>query len=406
VAETCRKCHADPKRMAGRTRADGTPLPVNQYDLWRRSVHATGLLDQGDLSSPTCPTCHGNHGAAPPGVESVAFVCGQCHGRESSLFRASVKHEKLQEHNELMDQNGAQRCSDCHSPPDPQAQVAFIRRFAECTTCHENHAILRPSVAMLGGLPETPCAFCHVGPVAATVGGGDTPQIRQHFLAVREDLLKAAATRGLAGKERFDWLVDQALSLPFHTQGVPPEGQRAPELRPEFKRLFEKFRIGKTSYSYFDPARGREVQAPVRSCDLCHGPADSTSTSVGARAAKLFLTDQQNVTVATAQAERELLRAESGGVDVREGQSELDRAVNGQIELEVLVHTFASDSSSAFVKKHAEATHAADAALAAGRSDLLELKHRRTGLAASLVFVALLLVAIAARISFTRREGA
>ena len=36
---------------------------------------------------PTCNDCHGNHGAVPPGLDNVANVCGQCHGRQAELFR-------------------------------------------------------------------------------------------------------------------------------------------------------------------------------------------------------------------------------------------------------------------------------------------------------------------------------
>ena len=74
---------------------------MDQLARWQQSVHARALVERGDLSAPTCNDCHGNHGAMPPGVESVTFVCGQCHGREASLFRASAKHEGFVAHNEM-----------------------------------------------------------------------------------------------------------------------------------------------------------------------------------------------------------------------------------------------------------------------------------------------------------------
>jgi len=81
VAETCSRCHSDAKRMASYKLATGEPLPTDQYARWRVSVHAKDMYDKGDLTAPTCNDCHGNHGATPPGVESVSFVCGQCHMR-------------------------------------------------------------------------------------------------------------------------------------------------------------------------------------------------------------------------------------------------------------------------------------------------------------------------------------
>ena len=63
VAETCGHCHSDPKVMDGREH-HGKPIGHNQVELWKKSIHAKLLLEQGDLSAPTCNDCHGNHGAA------------------------------------------------------------------------------------------------------------------------------------------------------------------------------------------------------------------------------------------------------------------------------------------------------------------------------------------------------
>ena len=110
VAETCSSCHSDPKRMAGYKTKTGRPLPVDQYSKWRRSVHARAMFEKDDLSAPTCNDCHGNHGAVPPQVASISFVCGNCHGREASLFRASSKQKGFQEHNsELLAGHGQSR---------------------------------------------------------------------------------------------------------------------------------------------------------------------------------------------------------------------------------------------------------------------------------------------------------
>ena len=86
VAETCRGCHGDAERMADYELPNGLPLPIDQYERWRESVHAAAMLEREDLSAPTCNDCHGNHGAMPPGVQSIAYVCGECHGREADCF--------------------------------------------------------------------------------------------------------------------------------------------------------------------------------------------------------------------------------------------------------------------------------------------------------------------------------
>jgi len=131
VAETCRACHADPDHMKGYKRADGSPLPTDQYARWRQSVHAKALLEKGDLFAPTCNDCHGNHGANPPGIASVAFVCGQCHGREARLFRASAKHDGFEGHNELLQESGGEGCTACHEPDTPQAAPPPANRLGK-----------------------------------------------------------------------------------------------------------------------------------------------------------------------------------------------------------------------------------------------------------------------------------
>ena len=54
-------------------------IPTNQFEEYRSSVHWEALAKRGDLSAPSCASCHGNHGAKPPQVESVSAVCGTCH---------------------------------------------------------------------------------------------------------------------------------------------------------------------------------------------------------------------------------------------------------------------------------------------------------------------------------------
>jgi len=128
VANTCASCHADDKRMAGYTLKDGSPLPTHQFADYQKSVHYATLTKGHDLSAPTCNDCHGNHGAAPPGVGSVANVCGTCHAVFAQKFSTSV-------HKEIFDKG--------------------------CVECHSNHAVLKPTDDMLGVTGHGVCATCH-----------------------------------------------------------------------------------------------------------------------------------------------------------------------------------------------------------------------------------------------------
>jgi hypothetical protein len=406
VAETCAHCHADPQRMAGSKLPDGRPLPVDQYARWRQSVHAKTLLEKEDLSAPTCNDCHGNHGAAPPGLDSIALVCGQCHGREAQLFRASKKRQAFEAHNELLaaGAKGAstastapQGCAACHSAPEPQAGLTAIHAFGECTSCHGNHEVVRPTVAMLSPLPETPCAFCHEGSGPLSIAVPERPEGARRYAATRDGLLASAQRAGIAPDERFDWLVDQAQALPFHQAGSGATAGGG--LSPEFSRLFTKFRIGKVHFTYLDPATGKAARAAVVRCADCHAATSPlTDNPKGLKTSELLLAGMREVTGLTARAERLLLAARRGGVETRKALPEVDAAVDGQIELEVLVHTFSADPQGAFEAKHREASAHAAKALDAGQQALGELAYRRKGLALSLVLIACVLVGLAFKI--------
>jgi len=127
VAETCSTCHSDRDLMAPYGRR-GDP-----YADYSRSVHADALYKEGDLSAPTCNDCHGSHGAVPPGVDSVANVCGSCHAREATLFREA----------EMANNTNLEAC-------------------IQCAVCHTNHAIMLPTTEMLGTGPGSTCVGCHL----------------------------------------------------------------------------------------------------------------------------------------------------------------------------------------------------------------------------------------------------
>lgn len=128
VAETCGKCHGDAQRMSQ------YGIPHDQYDKYKTSVHAKALYEKHDLSAPTCNDCHGNHGAAPPGLTSVANVCGTCHTRQAELFQKSP-------HKEPFDQMQRGECLRCHSNHDimpPTDAMAGVGQGSVCITCHTN----------------------------------------------------------------------------------------------------------------------------------------------------------------------------------------------------------------------------------------------------------------------------
>ena len=273
-----------------------------------------------------------------------------------------------------------------------------MHSFSECATCHGNHGVVRPTVALLSPLPETPCAFCHepFGESAATALEFDKTVDR--YERVRDGLLADAAAQDLEGDARFDWLVGRAETLAFHT--LPATGDdEAPQRRPEFARLFQKFRIGRTFETFIDPATGDEISVRNIRCTDCHAAEPlAADAPIGLDTAQGMLDRMRELTVLTASAERVILAARRGGVEVREGLDAIDQAVDSQIRLAALVHTFAVDEGSAFVAAHDEGMQHAKTALDTGRQAVDELAFRRRGLAIALAIIVVLLIGLGLKI--------
>lgn len=126
LPSTCARCHADAGYMKG------YKIPTDQYAKFTKSVHGVALLQKRDLAAPACNDCHGNHGAIPPGVESISKVCGTCHALNADLFSSS-----------------------------PHKKAFDERKLPECETCHGNHEIIAVTDKLLGIGPDAVCSKCH-----------------------------------------------------------------------------------------------------------------------------------------------------------------------------------------------------------------------------------------------------
>ena len=130
VADKCGECHANEAYMRE------YHIDTDQLKEYRDSYHAEMLYEKGDLSAPTCNDCHGNHGAVPPGVTSIANVCGTCHVIQSQYFSASP-------HKVAFDELGISECEACHGNHAVQAasvELIGIDEKAKCTECHDTES--------------------------------------------------------------------------------------------------------------------------------------------------------------------------------------------------------------------------------------------------------------------------
>lgn len=173
IPHTCGRCHGDMPLMARYGKRDN---PLADY---LKSIHAAALLEEGNPRAPDCSSCHGVHGAAPPGLGDVDKVCGHCHEPVRRYFLASPHHDALRE-----------------------------AGLPECAACHGNHAIARAGGRRL----EEACAECHAA-------GG--PQVE---LARRMEALIVGAREEIA---RAAGLVEKAERVPIDVEDYQARLQEA-----------------------------------------------------------------------------------------------------------------------------------------------------------------------------------
>jgi hypothetical protein len=161
IPDTCGNCHSDGEYMAGYDDLPG----LTQVADYKSSVHYASLKEQGNLSAPTCVTCHSSHGAIPPGARSIADVCGTCHANNRQYFEKSVHAAAFAE----MDIRG-------------------------CVQCHGNHAVQRSDERMLAG-PDSVCLTCHLeddaGAERARMMAAKIRELDSAILLARETLQQA-----------------------------------------------------------------------------------------------------------------------------------------------------------------------------------------------------------------------
>ena len=126
IPGTCSHCHSDAAYMKE------YKIPTDQYEKFSKSVHGIALLQKHDNGAPACNSCHGNHAATPPGIESVSKVCGSCHALNADLFSSS-----------------------------PHKKAFDDRKLPECETCHGNHDIIIATNKLLGVTADAVCSRCH-----------------------------------------------------------------------------------------------------------------------------------------------------------------------------------------------------------------------------------------------------
>jgi len=159
IPATCGQCHGDQALM------EEFGLDPDVVSDYRSSIHGRLLLEEGSIAAPNCTSCHGVHGATPPGVGDVDKVCGACHEQTRQAFLAGPHYHGMIE-----------------------------AGLPECASCHSNHAIKRFGIERV----ESLCAECH--------GEGSDQAILGHKIHT----LIESASEAVAGAEELVHRADQA----------------------------------------------------------------------------------------------------------------------------------------------------------------------------------------------------
>ncbi len=160
LPKTCNRCHGDEKLMSHYN------LPTDILKTYQNSVHGKALFEKNDISVAQCASCHGSHGAVPPGVKEVGATCGKCHVNEKKHFLESV-HAQL--------------------PSD---------KFSECVSCHGFHGVEHPTADLYGKA----CLQCHDQESKAFRAGQEIARMikeSERSLDSAQDRVKQAAIEGI-----------------------------------------------------------------------------------------------------------------------------------------------------------------------------------------------------------------
>jgi len=187
IATTCSRCHSDAVYMKQYA------IPTDQFAKYSQSVHHDAIAVRGDLSAPTCTTCHGNHGAAPPGVDKVQNVCSTCHVFQDQMYEQSS-------HRKAFQAAGLPGCVVCHSnhgishPTDAKLSTGS---GATCIQCHQpGDACDQARAELLGGLNRLDTAIKRADDVIAVAesSGMEVSEARMGQSQARDALTKARVT--------------------------------------------------------------------------------------------------------------------------------------------------------------------------------------------------------------------
>lgn len=381
VPATCGRCHADAEKM----RPYG--IPTDQLAAYSHSVHGIALLVDKDTGAPACNDCHGNHGAVPPGVSSVANVCGQCHAQEAELFRASFKKE-------LFDRLEVPECSVCHGEHDIGHPTPEWFRTGSGPRL-DGGSVTRtdPFEGRVTGFPEGGTARATWSVSLLPRLDSDDPGL-EHFVDVETQdgatlRLDATVRPGVGAQQRrvSGHGLDATLAVE-PLSGAPLRAGDAVRLRLDLRPAG----AGAAGGVVIRDRPGAAIRPIAGSiCMTCHVEGDQCDVATAKMYEAIIAAEH-----ALRRADRGLARAERAGMPVQRAKFDLrNDGHSAAVQATALLHSFDAE------RVVARANDARQAALvASGVADdaMDELHFRHVGLGLSLVLVVFALIVLGLKI--------
>ena len=177
----CESCH-----VAKEAVANNTVLGLKFVASFDKSVHGAAL-HEGKAAAASCVDCHGSHGTNPAmaasskvNLKHVAETCSKCHAKQASAYQSSIHASALAKGN--VDSPTCTRCHgehDIKSRNDPSA-TTYSKNLSQqiCASCHGSVRLAKKyglasdrfstfsdsyhGLAVRGGAVEVVnCASCH-----------------------------------------------------------------------------------------------------------------------------------------------------------------------------------------------------------------------------------------------------
>jgi len=135
---TCGKCH------------------ISILETYRNSIHGRLYLEEGNLDSPGCVDCHGEHGIMAPETEesptsqaNIPGTCSACHADAESMAKSDVSTDRLETYKtsfhglaQSLGELNAANCASCHGyhdilpSTDPRSKINPENMIKTCGKCH------------------------------------------------------------------------------------------------------------------------------------------------------------------------------------------------------------------------------------------------------------------------------